>query len=311
MSFLASTSGGRFVDCVGHSLCPKTLFRTYGGLREVVPFSAGDAMRLPHDSRCAGRNAGLTIGGRRLRSPNQRVHSTNKRPYATVVGDSAKPTPPEVPYPYPTHPNPTAHQIFHLPGGSSQSQIKARYYELVRCHHPDSHHCRPLAPEVAHLRFQSIVASYDFLRGRTSSHLPGANQYGFNPGKSNFDEHLHELARKRRAQKAAEGETHWYDGFGDPRARKHDDYREDGIKERSLLALGVLALVLGLYPSFVLFPFQLEKTHKAAVVNLSQARQEAREFGDERRLEIRKRVQDMHKSTGIDGKPKDPDVPSP
>ncbi|EAU90721.2 hypothetical protein CC1G_03990 [Coprinopsis cinerea okayama7 len=218
------------------------------------------------------------------------------RTYATVVDDAAQGQPPKSPYPYPTHPSPSAHQIFHLPPGATQAQIKARYYELVRCHHPDSHHCRVLPPQVAHARFQSIVAAYDYLRGKASSHLPGARSYGWNGSQSNFDPYLHELARRRRAQQAAREEQSWYTGFAAPKGCQAEDYKEDGIKERTIFVLGIIALIIGVYPSFVLYPFQLDKNHKAAVVNLAQARSEAREFGSERRAEIRKRVQAMNKS---------------
>ncbi|KAF8891633.1 hypothetical protein BD779DRAFT_1512218 [Infundibulicybe gibba] len=68
--------------------------------------------------------------------------------------------------PYPSNPNPTPHQIFHLPLSASQSEIKARYYDLVRIYHPDnpgsSKH-----PNIAHERFQAITAAYDSLRGLT------------------------------------------------------------------------------------------------------------------------------------------------
>jgi hypothetical protein len=69
------------------------------------------------------------------------------------------------------------------------------------------------------------------------------------------------------------------------------------------------ALVIGLYPSFVLFPFHLDKAHKAAALNLTQARAEAREMGDERRTEIRKRVQNMRSSQNC-GDPA-PSTPQP
>ena len=114
-------------------------------------------------------------------------------------------------------------------------------YELVRCHHPDSHHCKVLSASVAHARFQSIVAAYDFLRGKTSSHIPGARTYGWQAnGKSDFDPYLHELARRRRARQVAEGETHWYDGFGAPKSEQNESYNQDGSKEQIMLTFGVL-----------------------------------------------------------------------
>ena len=50
--------------------------------------------------------------------------------YATIVsGDqdfSKEPQPFQSSYPYPTHPKPTPHQIFHLSPGASQDEIKKR-----------------------------------------------------------------------------------------------------------------------------------------------------------------------------------------
>ncbi|TEB28856.1 hypothetical protein FA13DRAFT_1632780 [Coprinellus micaceus] len=215
------------------------------------------------------------------------------RGYATILDDRTPP-PGKVEFPFPPHAHPTPHEIFHLPRAATQAQIKARYYQLVRYHHPDSQHCRRLPGEQAHARFQKIVAAYDYLRGATSSPHPGAKRYGFDSGHSHFDPYLHELARRRRAQRAAYANRHWSEGFG---ARKEDDFDQNGSKERTILVFGVLALVIGLYPSFVLFPFHLQKNHKAAVVNLTQARNDAREMGEQRRTEIRKRVEGMQRGT--------------
>ena len=42
-----------------------------------------------------------------------------------------------------------------------------------------------------------------------------------------------------------------------------------------------------------MLPGRFEQRHRAAVSNLSQARSEARELGEERRNEVRKRVKDI------------------
>ncbi|KAF6743361.1 hypothetical protein DFP72DRAFT_1080134 [Ephemerocybe angulata] len=217
-----------------------------------------------------------------------RLYQPGRRGYATVV-DEKEPGKTSF-LAYPTHANPTAHEIFHLPRAASQSQIKSRYYELVRLHHPDSHHSRAhLSPDQAQSQFASITAAYDYLRGVSSSHLPNAKRYGYEPGQSNFDPYLHELARRRRAQQASQAHR------GQSGSSGSQDWGSWGGagKERTVLALGVAALVLGLYPSFVLFPFQLKKTHNSAAKNLAQARKGAREMGEERRDGIRKRVQSM------------------
>jgi len=83
-------------------------------------------------------------------------------------------------YPYPTHPNPTPHQIFHLPTNASQDAIKSRYYELVKIYHPDSplsrtsaaaaaapapsNSARPTGSHTSEARFQAITAAYNTLR---------------------------------------------------------------------------------------------------------------------------------------------------
>jgi len=148
--------------------------------------------------------------------------------YATIASDG-NPTPK---FPYPSHPNPTAHQIFHLATGASQKEIKSRCehlfiffafsapicvdYELVRLHHPDSTDGRRLPPSVAHARFRNIKASYDYLRGHTLSPHPNARQTS---KAENFDPYQQELARRRRAWEASGGHSHNHKRYGDPHAR--------------------------------------------------------------------------------------------
>lgn len=67
-------------------------------------------------------------------------------------------------------------------------------------------------------------------------------------------------------------------------------YREDGAR-------GCLqALVAGIAPGLYMFPASMERRHQAAVVGLAQARSEAREVGDERMRELRKRAQEIRTS---------------
>ncbi|KJA19586.1 hypothetical protein HYPSUDRAFT_143556, partial [Hypholoma sublateritium FD-334 SS-4] len=66
-------------------------------------------------------------------------------------------------YPFPAHADPTPREIFHLPPGASQAQVRERYIALVRAHHPDAH---PDAPDIAHARFRAVQAAYDVLAGR-------------------------------------------------------------------------------------------------------------------------------------------------
>ncbi|KAF8810494.1 hypothetical protein BYT27DRAFT_6493138 [Phlegmacium glaucopus] len=153
------------------------------------------------------------------------------------------------PYPYPAHAKPTPHQIFHLGPGATQGEIKERYYDLVRAHHPDSSYARLSTNNSAeaHSRFRSIKAAYDFLRGRTLSPDPNANP---TPSPQNFDPYMHELARRRRAYNASRdsfGRTAWAEGFGAPQ-QERGEWNENGKKERLILLFGVAALVGGLFP---------------------------------------------------------------
>ncbi|KAJ7084274.1 hypothetical protein B0H15DRAFT_741501, partial [Mycena belliarum] len=83
--------------------------------------------------------------------------------YATATPNS---------YPFPTTPNPTPHQIFHLPKNASQAEVKARYFSLVRIYHPDKAGSS-VPSDVAHARFQArqaIATAYNALRtGNTAS----------------------------------------------------------------------------------------------------------------------------------------------
>ncbi|KAF9554422.1 hypothetical protein CPC08DRAFT_644359 [Agrocybe pediades] len=172
------------------------------------------------------------------------------RRYATVVQDqdqqkasSSKPL--KNPFPYPEHSRPTPYQIFHLASGATQAEIKARYYELVKTHHPDSHHAAHLDSEVAHARFRGIQAAYDFLRGKTvSPHLNARPAPSNSNGASSFDPYLHEMARRRRAYYSRHGDpfgeeeeekVNWKDRF-DGRTIWH----EDGWRERLVFGLGVV-----------------------------------------------------------------------
>ncbi|PPQ95323.1 hypothetical protein CVT26_008168 [Gymnopilus dilepis] len=72
------------------------------------------------------------------------------------------------PYPFPTHRNPTPHQLFHLPRNATKSEIKARYYDLVRLYHPDKV-SDSTDPDIALARFRAITAAYDALTGKKPS----------------------------------------------------------------------------------------------------------------------------------------------
>ncbi|PPR00107.1 hypothetical protein CVT26_008871 [Gymnopilus dilepis] len=201
------------------------------------------------------------------------------RHYATISGVAADaeqpPPPPKNPFPYPTTTRPTPYQLFHLSSGATQAQIKSRYYELVKVHHPDSQYTGHLSPDVAHARFQAIQGAYDFLRGKTLSPHPNARPAS-RPGSADFNPYMHELARRRRAyyahhggyRRSYEAETAsdgwakpgWGEGFGAP-PNQRTVWHQDGWRERMILAFGVMwcfqlvpdsnpqTLLAGLFPS--------------------------------------------------------------
>ncbi|KAI0375010.1 hypothetical protein BV20DRAFT_961254 [Pilatotrama ljubarskyi] len=184
-----------------------------------------------------------------------------------------------VAYPFPTHAHPTPHQIFHLPIGASQQQVKARYYELVRIHHPDSPFGGDLSPAVRRSRFQSITAAYDILRGKT------------NGSGGPVDIYRAELERRRRARAAYEASR----SHTNPQTHDWSASADDRWKDRVILFVGILALGAGLGPALVWPSYTASyQHHLAAAKNLAQARREAREFGEERRKEIRRRVQEYN-----------------
>ncbi|GLB41489.1 putative dnaJ molecular chaperone homology domain [Lyophyllum shimeji] len=191
-------------------------------------------------------------------------------------------------YPYPTNARPTPYQIFHLCPGASQAEIKARYYDLVRAHHPDSLHCRALSPSERHARFQAITAAYDVLRGKRSSATP--NSAGYDP-------YMEEVLRRKRYYEAHYARRAQYAGPHAQRAEWHAS-EDDRWKDGMMLLVGLVTLVAGLAPGFFV-PSRMEKQHRAAVSNLSQARREARELAEERRDELRKRAQQIKAQASV------------
>lgn len=127
----------------------------------------------------------------------------------------------DIPYPFPLHTNPTPYDIFHLPRGATQSQIKARCmfsyifsgsvelvhvlfslfdyldYELVRVYHPDCPAARRLPPNTSHSRFQAISNAYAILSGKRPdgmSSSPSHTRY------SRDTQYYEEIARRKRAE---------------------------------------------------------------------------------------------------------------
>ncbi|KAG5717208.1 hypothetical protein E4T56_gene15331 [Termitomyces sp. T112] len=185
--------------------------------------------------------------------------------------------------PYPTNAKPTPHQIFLLSPGASQEEIKNRYYELVRHHHPDSAHCQALTPSERHARFQSITAAYDILRGKATA-----------TGISPQDPYMAEILRRKRFNEA---HLRRRGHHARPEQSLYEASADDRMKDRVLLAVGVITLILGLFPGIFMLPTHSEKQHRSAVSNLRQARTEARELGEERRNEVRKLARDIRRQS--------------
>ncbi|KAI0711540.1 hypothetical protein C8Q76DRAFT_737027 [Earliella scabrosa] len=208
-------------------------------------------------------------------------------------------------YPFPNHPHPTPHQIFHLPIGASQKDIKARYYELVRVHHPDSPSGRDLSPAIRRSRFQAITAAYDSLRGKRS----GSGSHG------PTDIYRQELERRRRARAAYEASRNRggfaYERYPDQTWTASADER---WKDRIILFVGIMALGAGIGPMLVWPSYTASyQAHLSASRNLATARQEAREYGEERRREISKRVKEFKEKEKLaqEQRSEDSSTPSP
>ncbi|KAN0129358.1 hypothetical protein V8E53_012842 [Lactarius tabidus] len=188
-------------------------------------------------------------------------------------------------FPFPSHRNPTPHQIFHLLPGASQADIKARCtyvrssarspadtcttdYELARTFHPDSPAAQALPATVRHARFHAVTRAYDILRGK--------------PHSLAVDDDGAELARRRRQRQVY-------------RQRAAADFAEaagvggadEAWKDQVIIVFGLAALVVGFVPALLSLHAIPDARHRAASANLAQARADARTFGDERRAAIR------------------------
>ncbi|KAK7467184.1 hypothetical protein VKT23_004242 [Stygiomarasmius scandens] len=196
------------------------------------------------------------------------------------------------PFPFPSHPRPTPHEIFHLPYTASQQDIKARYYELVRNYHPDSPSCRLLPSSECHARFQAITAAYDALRrGRSTvgvgSHM--FDEYATEIARRKHMYYKHQFRRQQAEARAKANSSTFYAGSGSNTDEKIDKLR---WKDQLILVLGVLSLCVGIAPGIFMYPIH-RKRHEDAVLNLSQARSEAREVGEQRRIGVSNRARDI------------------
>jgi len=68
---------------------------------------------------------------------------------------------------------------------------------------------------------------------------------------------------------------------------------EDRRRDNILICVVFASAIVSLLPAFVWSPTEYERRHERASENLARARQEAREFGTQRREEIRERVREF------------------
>jgi len=187
------------------------------------------------------------------------------------------------------------YQIFHLPVGASQKQVKARYYELVRVHHPDSTQSRTshIPKRIQDERFGTIKDAYDVLTGKN----PGHPSRWSSPDSGKDWEFRSELERRRHRrtswgpQAHAYSQSHYGHQYAPPNngPMTPEDRRRDNI----LICVAFASAIISLLPAFIWSPVEYERRHEQASENLARARQEARELGTQRREEIRERVREF------------------
>lgn len=176
----------------------------------------------------------------------------------------------------------------------------------MRVHHPDSPSGRDLSPALRHKRFQSITAAYDILRGKSN----GAG--------TPVDIYRAEIERRRRARAAYEASRGYRPTR--PRAETWSASADERWKDRVILFVGLMvrllfpallrtahgsqALGAGLGPALVWPSYTASyQAHVSASKNLAEARKEAREFGEERRKQIRRRVQEYNELKAAQERP--------
>ncbi|KAJ6504506.1 hypothetical protein DFH09DRAFT_1201309 [Mycena vulgaris] len=165
-------------------------------------------------------------------------------------------------YPFPPQSKPTPHEIFHIHRGASQADIKRRYIELVKLHHPDSQACRDLPAAERARRFQMISSAYDTLRLKRI--IPERDR-------STWEEiERRKRAYYRHSRRAEYEHAEWKT----PRA-------DDRWTDRVILAFGFVALAAGLVPVF-LYPRQPIDRLPSSAFHLSEARRDARSMHEAR-----------------------------
>ncbi|KAH8826816.1 hypothetical protein DL96DRAFT_1215385 [Flagelloscypha sp. PMI_526] len=210
-------------------------------------------------------------------------------------------------FPFPTNPRPSPHQIFHLKSTASPAEVKARYYDLVRVHHPDRPSTHHLDFAERQRRFQAIQSAYDVLRGKVSStsHSDG--------GGADWSAYAAELARRRayadRNSRRPSSHHHHHD-WGFQSQRDWTATASDQWKDRAIIYFAVACVMIGFLPSFFYGPKYVNERHKQAVRSLNVAREEAMEVHDERQRRL-KEYWDSVKDEEKHSKPPEQNSPPP
>ncbi|EJU03947.1 DnaJ-domain-containing protein [Dacryopinax primogenitus] len=179
---------------------------------------------------------------------------------------------------YPSHGHPTPYEIFHLPRTATQDEIKERYYELVRLHHPDSPVCRHEPDNVRQERFKAIAKAYEILKSNR------------NPA------YLKELHRRQT--------QHGYPNYNPTRRQQYAYHSlEEGSMDVGNGDVFFVVTILAILGSVVLIysPFsakeRLDAHHASASHALAEARREAKELSVHRRKNLRKWIEEA----GLEG----------
>ncbi|KAJ7780065.1 hypothetical protein DFH07DRAFT_793606 [Mycena maculata] len=177
------------------------------------------------------------------------------------------------PYSFPSRPHPTPHEIFHLPRGASQADVRRRYLELVKLHHPDSQLARDLPAAERHRRFQMVSSAYDVLRLKRERAYPERDSTMWE-----------EIDRRKRAHYRHSRRAEY------ERAEWKNPQMDDRWTDRVILAFGFVALVTGLIP--VLMHPRPPLDRSTSAFHLAEARREARLMYDDRVRELARQATD-------------------
>ncbi|WAQ80848.1 hypothetical protein PtA15_1A186 [Puccinia triticina] len=100
---------------------------------------------------------------RRLR-PSLTNPSSNRNPLAASYASASSSSSSSTSFEFPSSRSPSPFEIFHLPRSASTSQIKERYYELVKVYHPDVATSKSNNPPSSALREDEITRRFKLIR---------------------------------------------------------------------------------------------------------------------------------------------------